>query len=63
MDPGEGVKARRILFSLGKPAGDLLAGLAAFDKFERAIVEHDDRPVVEARRLECMAILDRIIGA
>ncbi|CDX19435.1 hypothetical protein MPLB_1760115 [Mesorhizobium sp. ORS 3324] len=61
-DAGEGVKARRVLFSLSRPAADLHTALAALDSFERAIVEHDDRLVVETRRLKCLAILDGIIG-
>ncbi|OBQ83618.1 hypothetical protein [Mesorhizobium sp. WSM3873] len=56
---GEGVKARRVLFSLDLPAIDLRTAL---DNFERAIVEHDDRPVVAARRLRCLAVLDGIVG-
>ncbi|MDX8480424.1 hypothetical protein RFN28_18425 [Mesorhizobium sp. VK24D] len=39
-----------------------LAALAALDSFERAIVERDNRLVVETRRLKCLAILDGIIG-
>ncbi|WP_176477596.1 hypothetical protein [Mesorhizobium sp. WSM3866] len=44
------------------PAIDLRTALDALDNFERAIVEHDDRPVVAARRLRCLAVLDGIIG-
>ncbi|RWG55293.1 MAG: hypothetical protein EOQ64_17335 [Mesorhizobium sp.] len=61
-DAGEGVKARRVLFSLDLPAIDLRTTLDALDNFERAIVEHDDRPVVAARRLRCLAVLDSIVG-
>ncbi|TIO97097.1 MAG: hypothetical protein E5X92_23365 [Mesorhizobium sp.] len=39
-DAGEGVKARRVLFSLDLPAIDLRTALDALDNFERAIVEH-----------------------
>ncbi|MDX8466302.1 hypothetical protein RFM26_11480 [Mesorhizobium sp. VK23B] len=60
-DAGEGVKARRVLFSLDLSAFDLSAALDALDNFERAIVEHDDRLVVAARRLRCLAVLDGII--
>jgi hypothetical protein len=62
VDAGEGVKARRALFSLDGPAGDLLATLRALDDFERAVVERHDRVIVEARRLKCLAVLDRLIG-
>ncbi|RUT96569.1 hypothetical protein EOD23_30310 [Mesorhizobium sp. USDA-HM6] len=61
VDAGEGVKARRALFSASMPAVDLGAALDALDNFERAIVEHDGRLIVEARRLRCLAILDGII--
>ncbi|TIT78368.1 MAG: hypothetical protein E5W56_05655 [Mesorhizobium sp.] len=61
-DAGEGVKARRVLFSLDLPAIDLHAALVALDNFERAIVEHDDQLVVAARRLRCLAVLGGIIG-
>ncbi|OHV86821.1 hypothetical protein [Mesorhizobium sp. ORS 3428] len=61
-DAGEGVKARRVLFSLNLPAADLGAALDALDNFERAIVEHDDRLVVAAKRLKCLAVLDRLIA-
>ncbi|TIS64120.1 MAG: hypothetical protein E5W93_02830 [Mesorhizobium sp.] len=61
-DAGEGVKARRVLFSASVPAADLRAALAALDSFERAIVEHDNRLVVEARRLRCLAAVDRTIA-
>ena len=61
VDAGEGVSARRVLFLVGRPAGDLNAALDALEAFERAIVEDDNRLVVEARRLKCLAILDRII--
>ncbi|WP_189510399.1 MULTISPECIES: hypothetical protein [unclassified Mesorhizobium] len=44
------------------PAVDLHAALVALDNFERAIVEHDDRLVVAARRLRCLAVLGGIIG-
>ncbi|WP_141245328.1 hypothetical protein [Mesorhizobium sp. WSM4313] len=54
-----GVKARRILFSLGSPSGDLLAVLDALDRFERAIIECDAPPVIEAHRLECLAVLEQ----
>ncbi|MBZ9761402.1 hypothetical protein LB553_10995 [Mesorhizobium sp. CA8] len=60
VDAANGVKARRILFSLGEPSGDLLAALDALDRFERAIVECDDPSVIEARRLNCLAVLDRL---
>ncbi|MBZ9852113.1 hypothetical protein LB565_29480 [Mesorhizobium sp. CA14] len=60
MDAANGVKARRILFSLGEPSGDLLAAL---DRFERAIVECDDPSVIETRRLNCLAVLDRLAAA
>ncbi|KUM27057.1 hypothetical protein AU467_17755 [Mesorhizobium loti] len=62
VDAGEGVKARRVLFSLSLATVDLRVALDALDNFERAIVEHDDRLIVEARRLRCLAILDGIIG-
>ncbi|WP_192256309.1 hypothetical protein [Mesorhizobium silamurunense] len=61
-DAGEGVKARRVLFSLDLPAVDLHAALNALDNFERAIVEHDDRLVVEARRLRCLGAVDRVVA-
>ncbi|TGQ51839.1 hypothetical protein EN836_21940 [Mesorhizobium sp. M1C.F.Ca.ET.193.01.1.1] len=61
-DAREGVEARRILFSLGMPTANLRAALDALDNFERAIVEHDDRLILEARRLRCLAVLDGIIG-
>lgn len=60
VDAGGGVKARRALFSMGKPSGDVLAALEALDDFERAIVECDDPTAIEARRLNCLAILDRL---
>ncbi|UCI06558.1 hypothetical protein [Mesorhizobium sp. B1-1-8] len=44
------------------PAVDLRAALDVLDNFERAVVEHDDRLLVEARRMRCLAILDGIIG-
>ncbi|TPJ74831.1 hypothetical protein [Mesorhizobium sp. B2-6-2] len=59
VDAADGVKARRILFSLGGPSGDLLAALDALDRFERAIVECDARPAIEAHRLECLAVLEQ----
>ena len=62
VDAANGVKARRVLFSLGKPPGDLLVALDALDRFERAIVECDDPPVIEAHRLKCLVILDRILA-
>jgi len=58
VDAADGVKARRILFSLGKPSGDLLAALGALDRFERALVECD-----ETQRLNCLAILDRLTAS
>ena len=58
----EGLEARRVLFSLGRPPADLHAALAALDDFERAILEHEHRVVIEARRLKCLAILDRMSG-
>jgi len=61
VDAGEGVSARRVLFLVVRPVGDLNAALDALDAFERAIVEDDNRLVVEARRLKCLAILDRVI--
>ncbi|WP_296736302.1 hypothetical protein [Mesorhizobium sp.] len=61
VDAGEGVSARRVLFLAIRPVGDLNTALDALDAFERAIVEDDNRLVVEARRLKCLAILDRII--
>ncbi|RRI06012.1 hypothetical protein EH240_05665 [Mesorhizobium tamadayense] len=61
-DAAEGIKARRVLFSLDLPAVEMHAALGALDNFERAIVEHDDRLVVAARRLRCLAVLDGIIG-
>ncbi|WP_181591885.1 hypothetical protein [Mesorhizobium atlanticum] len=51
-----------MLFSLGRPPADLHAALAALDDFERAILEHEHRVVIEARRLKCLAILDRMSG-
>ncbi|MBN9551070.1 MAG: hypothetical protein J0H31_19930 [Alphaproteobacteria bacterium] len=62
VDPGKGVESRRVLFSLGRPSADLHAALGALDDFERAILENEDRVVIEARRLKCLAILDRIGG-
>ena len=62
VDAGEGVRARRALFSLGNPSGDLLAALQALDHFERAIVECADARNIEARRLKCLAILDRLVA-
>ena len=62
VDAGEGVKARRALFSMGTPSGDLLAALEALDDFERAIVECDDPSAIEMRRLNCLDVLDRVIG-
>lgn len=62
VDAAEGVKARRALFSMGRPAGDMLAALDALDDFERAIVEGENRLVIEARRRRCLAALDRVIG-
>lgn len=63
VDAGEGVKARRVLFSPGKPIGDMLAALGALDHFERAIVECVDQQDIEARRLKCLAILDRLVAS
>ena len=63
VDAGEGVSARRTLFALGKPDDSRAAVLEALDDFERAIIEHADRLVVEVRRLKCLAALDRILGA
>ncbi|CDX41147.1 hypothetical protein MPLSOD_40707 [Mesorhizobium sp. SOD10] len=60
VNAADGVRARRILFSLGEPSGDLLVALDALDRFERAIVECDDPSVIEARRLNCLAVLDRL---
>ncbi|TPI24518.1 hypothetical protein FJW07_04600 [Mesorhizobium sp. B3-1-9] len=60
VDAANGVRARRILFSLGDPSGDMLAALDALDRFERAIVECDDPSAIEARRLNCLVILDRL---
>ncbi|TPI12015.1 hypothetical protein FJW06_18490 [Mesorhizobium sp. B4-1-3] len=60
VDAADGVRARRILFALGEPPADLLAALDALDRFERAIVECDDPSVIEARRLNCLAVLDRL---
>jgi hypothetical protein len=60
VDAAGGVKARRILFSLGEPAGDMLAALDALDRFERAIVECDGPSAIEAHRLNCLAVLDRL---
>ena len=60
VDAVGGVKARRIMFSRGRPSGDLLAALDALDRFERAIVECDASPAIETHRLNCLAILDRI---
>ncbi|MDX8503275.1 hypothetical protein RFM99_33510 [Mesorhizobium sp. VK4C] len=62
VDAGEGVKTRRALFSASMPAVDLRAALDALDNFERAIVEHDDRLIVEARRLRCLGAVDRVIA-
>jgi len=62
VDAAEGVKARRVLFSPGKPSGDMLAALEALDNFERAIVEDENRLVIEARRRRCLAVLDRLVG-
>ncbi|WP_217576631.1 hypothetical protein [Mesorhizobium sp. GbtcB19] len=58
VDAAGGVKARRVLFSRGRPSGDLLAALDALDRFERAIVECDASPAIEMHRLNCLAILD-----
>jgi hypothetical protein len=63
VDAADGVKARRILFSLGKPSGDLLAALGALDRFERSIVECDDPSAIETHRLNCLAILDRLTAS
>jgi hypothetical protein len=60
VDPAEGVEARRVLFSLERPSADLRAALGALDDFERAIIEREDRVVIETRRLKCLAILDRM---
>jgi hypothetical protein len=63
VDAAEGVKARRALFSLGNPSGELLAALNALDQFERAIIEAADPPAIEVRRLKCLAILDLLIAS
>jgi hypothetical protein len=63
VDTAEGVKARRVLFSLGNPSGELLAALNALDHFERAIVEAADPSAIEAKRLKCLAILDRLVAS
>ena len=63
VDAAEGVKARRALFSPGNPSGELLAALNALDHFERAIVEGVNPPATEAKRLKCLAILDRLIAS
>ncbi|MDX8531431.1 hypothetical protein RFM41_03670 [Mesorhizobium sp. VK25A] len=60
VDAADGVRMRRILFSLGEPTGELLAALDALDRFERAIIECDDPSAIEARRLNCLAVLDRL---
>ncbi|MEZ2329509.1 hypothetical protein AB6802_07280 [Mesorhizobium sp. RCC_202] len=60
VDTAEGVKARRVLFSLGNPSGELLAAL---DHFERTVVEASDPPAIEVKRLKCLAILDRLIAS
>jgi hypothetical protein len=60
VNAADGVRARRILFSLGETSGDLLVALDALDRFERAILECDDPSVIEARRLNCLAVLDRL---
>jgi hypothetical protein len=60
VDAAAGVRARRILFALGEPHGDLLAALDALDRFERSIIECDDPSIIEARRLNCLAVLDRL---
>ncbi|WP_146770365.1 hypothetical protein [Mesorhizobium hawassense] len=57
VDAAGGVKARRILFSRGRPSGDLLAAL---DRFERAIVECDAPPAIETHRLNCLAVPHRL---
>lgn len=61
VDAAEGVKARRVLFSPGRPSGGLLDALGALDRFERAIVECNDPQAIEARRVECLAMLDRLM--
>ena len=63
VDTAEGVKARRVLFSLGNPSGELLAALNTLDHFERAIIEGTDPSAIEAKRLKCLAILDRLIAS
>ncbi|TGP57213.1 hypothetical protein EN802_27635 [bacterium M00.F.Ca.ET.159.01.1.1] len=60
VDAAGGVRARRILFSRGKPSGDLLAALNALDRFERAIVECDAPRAIETHRLNCLVMLDRL---
>lgn len=60
VDAADGIRARRILFSLGQPSGDMLAALDALDRFERAIVECDDPSTIEMRRRNCLVILDRL---
>ena len=60
VDAADGVKARRILFSLGEPSGEILAALDALDRFERTIVECDNPSAIETRRLNCLVILDRL---
>ncbi|WP_131803311.1 hypothetical protein [Mesorhizobium sp. LCM 4577] len=60
VDAADGIRARRILFSLGQPSGDMLAALDALDRFERAIVERDDPSTIEMRRRNCLVILDRL---
>ena len=60
VDAADGVRARRVLFALGEPPANLLAALHALDRFERAIVECDDPLVIEARRLNCLTVLDRL---
>ncbi len=61
VDAAEGVKARRALFSLGNPAGDLLAALTALDHFERSLVESVDPSSIEDGRLKCLAVLDSLV--
>jgi hypothetical protein len=60
VDAAGGVLARRILFSRGRPSGDLLAALNALDRFERAIVECDAPRAIEKHRLNCLTILDQL---
>ncbi|CDX56369.1 hypothetical protein MPL1032_20516 [Mesorhizobium plurifarium] len=57
VDAADGIRALRVLFSLGQPSGDMLAAL---DRFERAIVECDDPSTIELRRRNCLVILDRL---